>query len=117
MSVRLQSETCLCTEQHISAAGHTSLLCVYPQVDILSNSAEVQEIADFVADNAKRLLTVESAKVLAVSSRLALEAKISSGSSAHGRHYGRMVHICDMTYETWWAQNAVTAVLRVGAMH
>lgn len=45
------------------------------QVDILSNDGEVQQVTDFVADNAQRLLNVDAAKVIPISSRLALEAK------------------------------------------
>ena len=45
------------------------------QVDILSNAGEVQEVTNFVADNAQRLLNVDAAKVIPISSRLALEAK------------------------------------------
>ena len=47
------------------------------QVDILSNDGEVQEVVKFVSDNAQRLLNVESARVMPISSRMALEAKLA----------------------------------------
>ena len=58
------------------------------QVDMLSNDGEVQEVVQFVTDNAKRVLNVDAARVIPVSSRLALDAKLavddgSAGESLH----------------------------------
>lgn len=47
------------------------------KVDILRNDEEVQEVTQFVGDNATRLLSVERTQVLAVSARQALKAKLS----------------------------------------
>ena len=54
------------------------------QVDILSNDDEVQEVVQFVSDNAKRVLNVDTARVIPVSSRLALDAKLAVGDEATG---------------------------------
>ena len=54
------------------------------QVDILSNESELHEVTAFVKDNAQRALGVQSAQVLPVSSRRALEAKLECGSAGHG---------------------------------
>ena len=54
------------------------------QVDILSNESELHEVTQFVKDNAQRALGVQSAQVLPVSSRRALEAKLECGSAVRG---------------------------------
>ncbi len=54
------------------------------KVDILASDAEVAEVVDFVADNAGRLLGVETAQVLPVASRRALAAKTSVGGTLPG---------------------------------
>lgn len=54
------------------------------QVDILSNDGEVQEVVQFVSDNAKRVLNVDTARVIPISSRLALDAKLAAGDEATG---------------------------------
>ncbi|KAL3157911.1 hypothetical protein ABBQ32_012318 [Trebouxia sp. C0010 RCD-2024] len=54
------------------------------KVDILSNDDEVQEVVQFVSDNAKRVLNVDTARVIPVSSRLALDAKLAVGDEAAG---------------------------------
>lgn len=50
----------------VKSTGNCALQygCRYAQVDILSSDEEVQEVVDFVAQNAKRLLGVETAQVL-----------------------------------------------------
>lgn len=62
--------------------SHVGSLCL--QVDILSNDDEVQEVVQFVSDNAKRVLNVDTARVIPVSSRLALDAKLAVGDEAAG---------------------------------
>lgn len=52
------------------------------QVDILSNDGEVQEVVKFVSDNAQRLLNVDSARVMPISSRMALQAKLALQNGA-----------------------------------
>ncbi|KAK9811735.1 hypothetical protein WJX72_009255 [[Myrmecia] bisecta] len=59
------------------------------KVDILSDDREVQEVSQFVADNAQRLLGVEAAKVLPVSSRSAIDAKLAVGG---GRASGGLLN-------------------------
>ena len=54
------------------------------KVDILASAAEVAEVTAFVAANAQRLLGVESANVLPISARGALEVKLANSSSSHG---------------------------------
>lgn len=51
---------------------------VLNKVDLLASEGEVGEVTGFVADNAARLLGVEGAKVVPVSARLAVEAKMAS---------------------------------------
>lgn len=67
---------------------------MYLQVDILSNDDEVQEVVQFVSDNAKRVLNVDTARVIPVSSRLALDAKLAVGDEATGESF----HWCS-TYD------------------
>lgn len=50
----------------------------HAQVDILSSGEEVGEVVEFVRQNAERLLGVETPRVLPVSSRAAMEAKIAA---------------------------------------
>ena len=54
------------------------------KVDILSRHEEVAEVADFVAANAQRLLGVEAAKVLPISARAALDAKLAHSNGSNG---------------------------------
>jgi len=54
------------------------------QVDILSSDDEVQEVVKFVSDNAKRVLNVDAARVIPVSSRLALDAKLAVDDGSAG---------------------------------
>lgn len=54
------------------------------QVDMLSNDSEVQEVVQFVSDNAKRVLNVDAARVIPVSSRLALDAKLAVDDGSAG---------------------------------
>ncbi|EIE21598.1 hypothetical protein COCSUDRAFT_30102 [Coccomyxa subellipsoidea C-169] len=54
------------------------------KVDILSGGDEVEEVAQFVSDNARRVLGVDAAKVLPVSARAALQAKLDATSSRNG---------------------------------
>ncbi|BDA44834.1 probable transmembrane GTPase FZO-like, chloroplastic [Coccomyxa sp. Obi] len=54
------------------------------KVDILSGSNEVDEVAQFVSDNARRVLGVDAAKVLPVSARAALQAKLDATHSTNG---------------------------------
>lgn len=63
--------------------GAHQSLCL--QVDILSNDDEVQEVVQFVSDNAKRVLNVDTARVIPISSRLALDAKLAIGDEAAGK--------------------------------
>ncbi|CAL8469427.1 g8968 [Coccomyxa elongata] len=58
------------------------------KVDILSGSNEVDEVAQFVSDNARRVLGVDAAKVLPVSARAALQAKLEATHSTNG-YFGR----------------------------
>jgi len=45
---------------------------------------QVDEVAQFVADNARRVLGVDAAKVLPVSARAALQAKLDATHSRNG---------------------------------
>lgn len=54
------------------------------KVDILSSDDEVQEVVKFVSDNAKRVLNVDAARVIPVSSRLALDAKLAVDDGSAG---------------------------------
>ena len=54
------------------------------KVDILSRQEEITEVSDFVADNAQRLLGVESANVLPISARAALDAKLAHSNGSGG---------------------------------
>jgi small GTP-binding protein len=49
---------------------------VVNKVDLLSNNDEIQEVVEFVENNAKRLLGVEGAKAIPVSAKRATQAKI-----------------------------------------
>ena len=51
----------------------------------MSNDGEVQEVVKFVSDNAKRVLNVDAARVIPVSSRLALDAKLSVSDGSAGK--------------------------------
>jgi hypothetical protein len=48
---------------HAVMSSVGALRSLVPQVDILSSDEEVQEVVDFVAQNARRLLGVETAQV------------------------------------------------------
>ena len=61
------------------------LLWCCAQVDILSSDDEVQEVVKFVSDNAKRVLNVDAARVIPVSSRLALDAKLAVDDGSAGK--------------------------------
>lgn len=66
------------------------------QVDILSSDDEVQEVVKFVSDNAKRVLNVDAARVIPVSSRLALDAKLAVDDGSAGEalcHTLRNLHL------------------------
>lgn len=71
-----------------SEQPHSLVMCLIEplclQVDILSNDGEVQEVVQFVSDNAKRVLNVDTARVIPISSRLALDAKLAAGDEATG---------------------------------
>ncbi len=54
------------------------------KVDILASPSEVEEVSNFVAANAQRLLGVDAARVLPISARAALEAKLAHSSHSHG---------------------------------
>ena len=58
---------------------------LHVQVDILSNDEEVQEVVEFVSDNAKRVLNVDAARVIPISSRLALDAKLAVDDGSAGK--------------------------------
>jgi len=51
----------------------------------------VEEVASFVADNARRVLGVNAAKVLAVSARAALSAKLEASTTTRSGFFGAMV--------------------------
>lgn len=62
------------------------------QVDILSSDEEVQEVVKFVSDNAKRVLNVDAARVIPVSSRLALDAKLAVDDGSAGSSICHVLH-------------------------
>ena len=45
---------------------------------------QVEEVSRFVADNARRVLGVDAAKVLPVSARVALDAKLAASVGSNG---------------------------------
>ncbi len=51
---------------------------------------QVDEVARFVSDNARRVLGVDAAKVLPVSARAALQAKLDSTHSTNG-YFGELL--------------------------
>lgn len=51
------------------------------KVDILDTNEEVQEVTQFVGNNATRLLGVDRTQVLAISARRALQAKLAIETS------------------------------------
>ena len=53
---------------------------VINKVDILANTVEAQEVAEFVKNNAMRLLGVDNPRVLTVSARGAMEAKLKASN-------------------------------------
>lgn len=58
------------------------------KVDILDTNEEVQEVTQFVGNNATRLLGVDRTQVLAISARRALQAKLAiERSGMAGRLY------------------------------
>lgn len=78
---------CVCVPEHQHPNLDRRLLYCRPnlhppthltQVDILSSGKEVVEVVEFVRQNAERLLGVETPRVLPVSSRAAMEAKIAA---------------------------------------
>lgn len=54
------------------------------KVDILSTAEEITQVSSFVEDKARLLLGIESATVIPVAARAALDAKVAAGSSAQG---------------------------------
>ncbi len=73
------------TESIPSEGFWLQLLWSCVQVDILSSDEEVQEVVKFVSDNAKRVLNVDAARVIPVSSRLALDAKLAVDDGSAGK--------------------------------
>ena len=57
---------------------------VLNKVDILNTSDEVAQVSTFVEEKARLLLGIESATVIPVSARTALDAKVSAGSGQQG---------------------------------
>lgn len=57
---------------------------VLNKVDILSTPEEVAQVSSFVSEKARLLLGIESATVIPVAARAALEAKVAAGSDVHG---------------------------------
>ena len=57
----------------------------------MSMSAQVDEVAAFVANNARRVLGVDAAQVLPVSARAALDAKLASTKDKRG-FFGEQLH-------------------------
>lgn len=53
------------------------MVFVVNKVDILGSNDEVQEVIQFVGNNATRLLGVDQTQVLAISARRALQAKLA----------------------------------------
>jgi len=57
---------------------------VVNKADLLSGEEQVQQVVNFVSSNALQILGLESAQIVPVSSRKALEAKLTAGSGATG---------------------------------
>ena len=57
----------------------------------MSMSVQVDEVAAFVANNARRVLGVDAAQVLPVSARAALDAKLASTQDKRG-FFGEQLH-------------------------
>ena len=58
---------------------------VINKIDIFDSASDVDAVSAFVTDNARALLGVDTATVLPVSARLALQAKVEAGSAEqHG---------------------------------
>lgn len=53
-------------------------------MDLFDTPEEVQQVLDFVSDNAKRLLQLDEPYVIPVSSKAALRAKLECGSAVAG---------------------------------
>ena len=60
--------------------------------------AQVDEVASFVANNARRVLGVEAARVLPVSARSALEAKLASTKESRGFLGASLLFTCQQYY-------------------
>ena len=58
------------------------IVFVLNKVDILSSDQEIDEVSNFVADSAKRMLGVDSNKILPVSARSALDVKLRLGGGS-----------------------------------
>ena len=67
---------------HLAPAPHPA------QVDLLSSEAEVEEVVAFVRENASRLLSVRDARVLPVSARSAMQAKLASRAASEAGEGG-----------------------------
>ena len=70
----------------------------HSQVDILTSDTEVDEVVEFVRANATRLLGVEAPRVLPVSSRTAMEAKVAAagGEGEWGQGPICLSNLCDI---------------------
>ena len=65
------------------------------KVDILGSNEEVDEVTEFVGNNATRLLGVERTQVLAVSARKALQAKLATeGGGMAGGFCSELIGLC-----------------------
>ncbi len=80
-------------EEHVAGDGRKwgkKVVFLVNKVDILARQEEIMEVADFVADNAQRLLGVESANVLPISARAALDAKLAHSNGSGGATLQRL---------------------------
>jgi hypothetical protein len=60
------------------------VIFVLNKVDILNTQDEVSQVSSFVSEKARLLLGIESATVIPVAARRALEAKLAAGAGEHG---------------------------------
>ena len=81
--------------QALPSAPQPVLLPIKPHPQTVRNgmsmSAQVDEVAAFVANNARRVLGVDAAQVLPVSARAALDAKLASTKDKRG-FFGEQLH-------------------------
>ncbi|KAL6620187.1 hypothetical protein ACP70R_035326 [Stipagrostis hirtigluma subsp. patula] len=61
---------------------------VLNKLDLYRNSSELEEATTFVKENARKLLNTEDVTLFPVSSRSALEVKLSYSKNSGGKHYG-----------------------------